>query len=442
MSQTRPLSRRAVLRGAGAAVALPFLEAMLPRTLRAAPAAKAPVRMGFVFFPNGANMEAWRPPKQPGVLPETLQPLKAVAAKVNHITGLAHRNGEALGDGAGDHARDSAVYLTGMHPKKTDGKDIQAGVSADQFAARQVGGETKFPSLELGTQNGAQSGNCDSGYSCAYSSNISWRTPSTPMAKEINPRNLFIRLFGDPNARASEAEVAREATYTRSILDLVIDDSKRLKSRLGFTDQAKLDEYLEGVRAIEKQIQGFDKPAAAPPPSIKLPAGVPSDDQEHLRVMFDLLAAALQTDQTRLFTFMLANSGSNNTFPAIGINEGHHTLSHHAGAKEKQDKIKKIDHFYMQQFAYFLEKLDAVKEERGTLLDNSMIVYGGAISDGNRHNHDDLPVLLAGKGGGTLATGRFLKFPGQPMCNLFLSLFDRMKVKAATFGDGTKRLPL
>lgn len=437
----RQLSRRTLLRGTGAAVALPFLEAMLPRTLLAAPAAKSPVRMGFIYMPVGANMEAWRQPKTPG-LPETIQSLKPVASHVLHITGLTHKNAEGLGDGAGDHARDSATFLTGAHPKKTDGKDIQAGVSADQYAALQVGSETRLPSLELGTQDGAQSGNCDSGYSCAYSSNISWRTPSSAMAKEVNPRNLFIRMFGDPKARQNEAELAREAVMERSILDMVLEDSKRLKGRIGFTDQAKLDEYLEGVRAIEKQVQGAAKLAAAVPPSLDLPAGRPSDPQQHIRIMFDLLAAAFQTDTTRIFTFMLANAGSNQTFPNVGVNEGHHTLSHHAGAKDKLDKVKKIDMFYAQQLGYFLEKLHAVKEEKGTLLDNSMILYGGAISDPNRHNHDDLPILLCGKGGGSIASGRFAKFQGQPLNNLFLSMFDRMKVKVVQFGDSTKRLPI
>jgi hypothetical protein len=441
MSRHEALSRRSLLRGTGAAIALPFLEAMRPRTLLAAPAAKAPVRMGFIFFPNGCNMEAWRPPKTPG-LPETFQSLKPVAGHLLHITGLAQKNGEALGDGAGDHARDSAVYLTGAHPKKTDGKDIQAGVSADQYAAQQVGEETRFPSLELGTQGGAQSGSCDSGYSCAYSSNISWRTPSTPMAKEINPRNLFVRLFGDPKARKDEAALAREAVATKSILDMVMEDSKRLRVRVGVSDQAKLDEYLDGVRSIEKQVQAAAKTAAALPPSLELPSGVPGDQQQHIRLMFDLLAAAFQTDTTRIFTFMLANSGANNTFPSAGVNEGHHTLSHHAGAKDKLDKIKKIDAFYAQQLGYFLEKLNAVKEEKGTVLDNSMIVYGGSLSDGNRHNHDDLPIVLCGKGGGSIASGRFVKFSGQPLNNLFLSMFDRMKVKAVKFGDSTRRLPI
>jgi len=441
MSRNLQISRRALLRGTGAAIGLPFLEAMLPRTLLAAPAAKPPVRAAFFYIPVGMNMEAWRPPKTPG-LPETLLPLKAVAGSICHITGLQQKNAEGLGDGAGDHARDGSVYLTGMHPKKTNGKDINVGVSVDQMIAQHIGADTRFPSLELGTDGGAQSGNCDSGYSCAYSSNISWRTPNQPNTKETSPRNLFIRLFGDPKARASEAEVAREASYTRSILDMVNEDSKRLRSRLGVSDQGKLDEYLEGVRAVEKQIQGTEKMAASPPPTIELPAGAPADHGEHIKILTDILAAAFQTDSTRVATFMLANSGSNRTFPNLGITEGHHTLSHHAGDKNKLEKIKKIDKFYIELFARFLEKLHAVKEERGTLLDNSMIVYGGALSDGNRHNHDDLPILFAGRGGGTVAGGRFLRMQGQPLNGLFLSMMDRLRVRVAQFGDTGRRVAL
>jgi len=441
MSRNLQISRRTMLRGTGALLGLPFLEAMFPRTLLAAPAAKPPVRAAFFYIPVGMNMDAWRPPKTPG-LPETLLPLKAFAGQICHITGLQQKNAEGLGDGAGDHARDGSVYLTGMHPKKTDGKDINVGVSADQVIAQQVGGDTRFPSLELGTDGGAQSGNCDSGYSCAYSSNISWRTANQPNTKETSPRNLFIRLFGDPKARASEAEIAREASYTRSILDMVNEDSKRLRARLGVSDQGKLDEYLEGVRAIEKQIQGAEKMAASPPPAIELPSGAPSDHGEHIKIMCDILAAAFQTDSTRVATFMMANSGSNKTFPSIGVTEGHHTLSHHAGDKNKLEKIKKIDKYYIELFGHFLEKLQAVKEEKGTLLDNSMIVYGGALSDGNRHNHDDLPILFAGKGGGTVAGGRFLKMQGQPLNSLFLSMMDRLKVKVVQFGDTNKRAAL
>jgi hypothetical protein len=440
MRESQKITRRTLLRGTGMAMGLPFLEAMLPRTLLAEPAAAPPVRMGFFFIPNGVNMEHWRQPKTPG-LPYSLEPLKPVADKVLIISGLRQQHAEAGGDGAGDHARDSAVYLTGVRCKKTDGKDIQAGVSADQLAAQQIGNLTRLPSLELGTQDGAQSGNCDSGYSCAYSSNISWKSASQPMLKEINPRNLFIRLFGDPKARASEADAAQEALYMKSAIDLVVDDAKRLRGRLGSGDQAKLDEYLEAVRGIEKQVQGAEKMAKALPPDLQIPNGTPGDYTAHVKLLSDLIVAAFQTDTTRIVTFMYANSGSNRSFPNLSITDGHHTLSHHASDKGKLDKIKEIDRFHVELFSYLLQKMNSVKEERGTMLDNVMLVYGGAISDGNRHNHDDLPIILAGKGGGSIQSGKFHKASGSvPLCNLFLSLFDRMKVKATTFGDGTKRL--
>ena len=434
------LDRRTFLRGAGVAIALPYLDAMTPAF---ASVAAPPVRLGFIFVPNGSNMSQWSPnPKIKG-LPPTLLPLTKVAAKVNILTGLDQKNGDALGDGAGDHARDSAAYLTGAHPVKTAGKEIKVGVSADQFAAQQVGKLTRLPSLEIGTEGSAQSGNCDSGYSCAYSSNISWRTPSSPMAKETSPRNLFIRLFGDPDAAADEAEKAREATYLKSMLDLALDDVKKLKAKLGAADSGKLEEYLDAVREIESQIQAVEKTPKGPPKDLAIPKGpAPKDFEQHLHIMSDLLVAAFQTDTTRIATFMFANSGANHTYPMLGINEGHHTISHHAGDKSKLDQLAKIDEFHVKQFAYLLEKMDGVKEEKGTLLDNVMIVYGGAISDPNAHNHHDLPILLAGKGGNTIQSGRVIKNGAAPLCNLFLSLFDRMKVKAETFGDSTKRLVL
>ncbi len=434
------LDRRTFLRGTGVAIALPYLDAMTPAF---ASVAAPPIRLGFIFVPNGVNVSQWRPtPKMKG-LPPTLLPLQKVAAKINILTGLDQKNGDALGDGAGDHARDSAAYLTGAHPVKTAGKDIKVGVSADQFAAQQVGKLTRLPSLEIGTDGSAQSGNCDSGYSCAYSSNISWRTASSPMAKETNPRSLFIRLFGDPEARADEAEKAREATYLKSMLDLALDDVKKLKAKLGAADSGKLEEYLDAVRELESQIQAVEKTPKGPPKDLAIPvAGRPKDFEQHLRIMSDLLIAAWQTDTTRIASFMYSNSGANHTYPSLGINEGHHTISHHAGEKGKLDQLAKIDEFHVKQFAYMLEKMDAIKEEKGTLLDNVMIVYGGAISDPNAHNHHDLPILLAGKGGGSIPGGRVIKNSATPLCNLFLSLFDRMKVKADTFGDGTKRLAI
>jgi hypothetical protein len=441
------LSRRTVLRGIGASLALPAMEAMKPLGLAAAPAAaKPPLRMAFLFIPNGVNMQYWRPAAEGPLtnLPDTLKPLQNVRDQLLVISGLAHDKARAHGDGPGDHARSNATFLTGAHPYKTDGKDIRVGVSIDQFAAQEIGDETRLPSLELGTESGRQAGGCDSGYSCAYSSNISWRTPTQPMAKEINPRKVFERLFGDPEKVAGERDALAQAAARRSILDVVREDARSLRARLGVSDLHKLDEYLESVRYVEKQIQAAEKNPRKLPPAEDLPdlpEGAPRDTAAHLRLMADLLILAFQTDTTRIATLMFANEGSDRTFPALGVTEGHHSISHHGKNAEKTEQIRKIDHFYVQQLAYLLAKMQDIKEGKGTLLDNCMLVYGCAISDGDRHNHEDLPVILAGRGGGTIRTGRHLKLNKEtPMCNLFVSMLERMGVKAGAFGDSTGKL--
>lgn len=448
MDKSWRLSRRTLLRGAGAAVGVPLLDAMAPPTASAAvPGGKPPVRMAFLFFPNGANMAHWTPSAVGPLadLPDTLMPLQGVRDQVLVLTGLAHDKARAHGDGPGDHARSNATFLTGCHPKKTDGKDIQAGISVDQLAAQRIGDDTRLPSLEIGCEGGKQSGGCDSGYSCAYSSNISWRTPTSPMAKEINPRLVFERMFGDPRKVADAREIARRTATRRSVLDLVLADARGLRNRLGAADQGKLDEYLDAVRHIEKRIQAAERDAGKGPPpaaaAMDLPDGVPRDAEKHMRLMMDLLTLTLQTDTTRIATFMLANEGSDRTFPSIGVTEGHHTISHHGKNPDKLEQIRKIDRFYVQQFAYLIEKLKGVKEGRGTLLDNCMIVYGCAISDGDSHNHGGLPVLLAGRGGGTVKPGRHVRFKQEtPMCNLFVSMLDRVGVQADSFGDSNGRL--
>jgi len=441
------ISRRTVLQGMGAAVGLPFLEAMLPLRLNASVAAgKDPIRMGFVMFPNGANMEAWTPAATgPLALSETLAPLKNVKDHILVLSGLMHDKASAHGDGPGDHARANAVFLTGAHPVKTEGKDIRAGVSIDQFAAQQIGEETRIPSMELGLEKGGNSGNCDSGYSCAYTSSISWRSPTAPMGKEVNPRAVFEKIFGDPgNANAKRHAQAR-LKEQKSVLDAVSSEAKSLKSKLGTADKDKLDDYLEGVRAIEKQIQADERNAGKmpiPPANFSVPDKPPKDTQEHCRIMMDLMILAFQTNSTRIVSFSLANEGSNRTFPNLGISEGHHTISHHAKNKDKQDQIKKIDRFYAEQLAWMLEKMAKVKEGGGTtLLDNVMIVYGSANGDGDRHNHDNLPFLIAGGGGKSIRSGQHVKLQQRvPVCNLFLSMMDRMGVKADQFGDSTGRL--
>lgn len=439
-----PLPRRTFLRGLGTAMALPLLDAMEPHAAQAAPASKKyPQRMAFLFVPNGKNMAHWTP-EQTGAafeLPSTLQPLQNVREYVTVLSGLAHDKARANGDGPGDHARSVAAFLTGCQPRKTAGADIKAGISVDQFAAQQLGKATRFPSLEIGCERGAQAGNCDSGYSCAYSSNISWASESLPMAKEVDPRLVFERIFAGADRRENTETRARRERYRQSILDMVTEDANRLKGQLGTRDLRKLDEYFTGIREIEKRLQLAAKSQEVTVPGAKKPDGIPADFGEHIRLMADMLVLAFQADLTRISTFMFANDGSNRPYRMIGISEGHHDLSHHGGDAEKLDKIRQINTFHVQQLAYLLERLKSVQEGEGTLLDNTLLVYGCGIGDGNRHNHDNLPVLLCGRGGGTVKSGRHIQYPfDTPMNNLYLSLLDRVGVQCHSLGDSTGRL--
>jgi hypothetical protein len=443
MSSQRVISRRTVLRGLGTSLALPWLDAMSPAIVRAAAAKEAPLRMAFFYVPNGVHMPAWRPKEEGKAfeLPETLKALAKHKDDLLVMSGLAQEKGFANGDGPGDHARGLATFLTGVQPFKTDGANIHVGPSADQVAAQAIGKKTRFASIELGIDRGGQSGNCDSGYSCAYSSNISWRTATTPMAKEINPRLVFERLF----ATDGGANRARRDKYRLSILDFVTEDARRLNGKLGATDRRKLDEYLSSVREVETRIARVEQQSTAgqesKAPDYPRPTGIPKDYAEHVRLMFDLLALAFQGDVTRIATFVYANEGSTKSYPTIGVPEGHHDLSHHAGDPKKHDKIKKINVFHASLFAELLDKLAATREGDGSLLDHSMLVYGSGISDGNRHNHDDLPILVAGKGNGTIKTGRHVVYPRRtPLNNLYLSMLERIDVKIPALGDSKGRL--
>jgi len=455
------LSRRTVLRGLGTSMALPWLEAMGPAPQSHAAAinkatkgfnnAAAPTRMAFFYVPNGVHMPDWRPGKTGALtdLPKTLAALEAHKKQLLVLSGLTQNGGRALGDGAGDHARALGSFLTGTHPVKTDGANIRAGISADQVAADAIGHLTKFRSLEVGCDRGAQSGNCDSGYSCAYSSNISWRSETVPNPKEVNPRIVFDRLFGDWNADPSDVNAWRRKRHRQSMIDFVLEDVNRLKPRLAANDQRKVDEYLNSIREVEMRIARASRPKTdgsegtpeTPTITMQSPTGVPADFREHIRLLMDLMVLAFQTDQTRIGTFMYANEGSNRSYGFIEVPEGHHDLSHHGNAPEKQSKIQKINTFHIDQFAYFLNKLQTVEEGDGTLLDHSMIVYGSGLGDGNRHNHDDLPILLAGGGSGSLVSGRHIQYrEDMPLNNLYLSLLDRMGVPAVGIGDSTARL--
>ncbi len=435
--------RRTFLRGLGTALALPALHAMLPAARAASAvtqtASQPPRRLSFLYIPNGANMADWTPRAEGGdfELPYILEPLRSYQQDLLVLTGLTHDKARPNGDGAGDHARASATFLTACQARKTDGADIRVGVSADQVAAGRLRGQTRFASLELGCDRSKLSGNCDSGYSCAYSFNISWKTPTTPLPPETDPRLLFERLFAGGSTEENAEARARRRRHERSVLDFVLEDAHRIQRQLGATDRRKLEEYLTSVRELELRIENAEKFKAALPDYDK-PSGVPDTYPEHLGLMFDLLALAFQTDSTRIATFILAHDGSNRPYPFLGVRDGHHDLSHHGNDPEKKKKIARINRFHIEQFARFLGQLKNMREGEGSLLDHCMIVYGGAISDGNRHNHNDLPVLLAGRGGGTLETGRHVRYPDNtPMANLYLSLLERFGTPVERLGDST-----
>lgn len=415
-------------------MALPALEAMTP-VARAAGAVNAPLRMGFVYIPNGVIMDAWRPEGKGRnfSLNQTMKPLAPVKKDIQIITGLAHKKAYANGDGGGDHARANSTFLTGVQLKKTAGADIRAGISVDQVAANAIGKETRLPSLELSCDAIRKSGKCDSGYSCAYQYNLAWANHNTPVTPEIDPRLVFERLFNE------SAGTATERRRRTSVLDFVMDDAERLHRRLGRADQHKLDEYMQGIRDLERRIQRAEDVVGTMPGSRK-PEGIPDDFGEYLRLMFDLQVLAFKTDNTRICTFLMSHDGSNRSFRNIGVPEGHHGLSHHRNDEKKMEKIRKIDGFYMEQVAYFLRKLKDTKEGAGSLLDNCMLVIGSGHSDANRHSHADLPVILAGGGGGRLDQGRHVYFDPKekiPMTNFYLTLLDKMGVRQKELGDST-----
>ena len=446
-------SRRHFLRGLGACIALPAFESILPVKLFAAdssPARRlattatgAPLRTAFVYFPNGAIPSAWWPEGdgKDFSLNRTLQPLATNRQQLQILSGLDDLNAMAGTDGGGDHARANGTLLTGVRLKKS-ATDIHAGISIYQVIAREVGNVTRLPSLELTCDFARQSSNCDSGYSCAYQYNISWSSPKTPMTAEANPRQVFERLFGAGAPGERVANARRRRQEQRSILDFVLEDAHEMEQRLGAREQDKLDQYLTGVRELENRIAKAEQFGDVKDPLVATPPGIPVSYEEHMQLMYDILLLAFQTDSTRVATLLLAHDGSNRSFADIGIPEGHHDLSHHFGNPEKIQKVSDIDLWYVKQFGKFLQKLSDTKDVDGSsLLHNSMIVYGGGNADGNRHTHTNLPILLAGAGGGTISPGRFVKHGGKPLTNLYLSMADRMGIKnLQSFGDATGRL--
>ena len=398
--------------------------------------------MAFLYIPNGVILDKWRPTGTGAEfqLGETMQALKPFQKELQIFSGFEHANGWAGGDGGGDHARANATILTGARPRKTAGSDIHLGMSVDQLAAREVGGATRFRSLELTCDSVRASGACDSGYSCAYQFNLSWRSETTPATPEANPRMVFERLFGAGSKEERAKSYLARQKKQKSILDFVMEDAATLNSKLGRNDRNKLDEYLTGVREIEQRIENMEKFGPPPDPGVEAPAeGIPASYEAHMRLMMDMQILAFQTDSTRISTLLLAHDGSNRSFKDIGVPEGHHSLSHHQNDAAKIAKLEKIDAFYMRQFAYYLERMQAEKDAQGvSLLDQSAVVYCGGLSDGNRHRHDNLPVIVAGKGGGRFQTGRHIDLGSNtPMANLHLRLLHEMGVKAERFGDST-----
>ena len=434
------IDRRTILRGLGTAISLPMLDAMLPSS-RAADE-KPPLRVAFLYVPNGMHMPDWKPSSTGSnfEITPTLKPISHLKSEFNVLTNLTLDGARAHGDGGGDHARSAAAFLTGAHPKKTNGADILNGTSVDQVIAREVGDETRFASLELGLEGSSQSGSCDSGYSCAYSSNLAWRNSTSPLAKEMDPGAVFDRLFASGSAQEDNQSKGVRKNRRKSVLDFALEDAQKLHRDLGAADRRKLDEYLYALRDIEKRLVMSEKLDVG---NYERPAGVPKDLEEHCKAMLDMMTLALQTQSTRVTSFMFANEGSNRSHPQLGAPEGHHELSHHGKSAEKQSKISKINHYYVQQLAYFLDGLSSIKEGDSTLLDNCLVLYGSGISDGDRHNHDDLPILLAGKGAGRVRTGRHLEFKKQtPLCNLYLWMMQQFGIRADSFGDSTGALKL
>ncbi len=444
MLTQKALARRTFLRGVGVTVALPLLDAMVPALKATSLTAASPVtRLGFVYVPNGIVQKGWLPSKV-GTGYEflsTMKPLEPFRDKMLVLSNLMQNGGRALGDGAGDHARAGATWLTGVHPKRTGGADIRAGISADQVAARELGKKTQFGSLEIGLEEPNLAGDCDSGYSCAYTNTISWRTPTTPNPMEVNPRAVFERLFGDGETTDPKARL-KMLNEERSLLDFVRGDVARLQPSLGARDKGKLDEYLDGIRDIERRIQRAEQQSATVKvPLLERPSGIPDEFEEHAKLMSDLMVMAYQTDMTRVVSFMMAREGSNRSYRSIGVPDGHHSVTHHQNDPEKIAKTMKIDELHVKTFGYLLSKMDATPDGDGTLLDHTMLLFGSSISDGNAHTHHDLPLVLAGGASRNIKGGRHIRYAAEtPMNNLLLTMLDKAGIPAETLGDATGEL--
>ncbi|MDF1754572.1 MAG: DUF1552 domain-containing protein [Verrucomicrobiales bacterium] len=454
MNNSTSFNRRNFLRGLGAGISLPVFETFLDgkvlaeaaKTGLAVTPSGMPLRTAFLYKPNGVNVSKWDVTGTGAdyQLNETHRPYEKFKDQFHLFSKFAHDNGTSGGDGGGDHARANASFMTGIRPRKTAGADIKLGVSADQVIARAIGEQTRFRSLELSCDGVRKSGVCDSGYSCAYQFNLSWRSDQTPMTPESNPRLVFERLFGAGSKEERKRSFHTRNKSDRSILDFVLEDAKQLNNKLGRNDQVKLDEYMTGIREIEHRIAKAEKFGLPDVEQIDLPSGVPGSFEDHIRLMFDMMVLAFETDSTRVATFLLSHDGSNRSFKSIGVPDGHHTISHHRGDEVSLEKLAKIDLFYSQQFAYFLEQLSSRKDPDGkSLLHNSQVIWGSGLADPDRHRHENLPIILAGNAGGQIKSGIHTDLGSKtPLCNLFLSMFDRIGLKEERFGDSTGRVSL
>ncbi len=433
------LSRRTLLRGAGVALGLPLLDAMHPALAAPAKTAKAS-RMAVVYVPNGIMMNQWSPAKTGTDFEFTriLKPLERFRSDITLISGLAnHAATKAKGGG---HARASGSFLSGAIPKYTAGADVRAGTTFDQIAAQHFASETRVPSLQLGCEDSRMVGNCDTGSSCAYTNSLSWKNPETPLAVEVNPRSVFERLFGTVDPSLDPATRARRALYRKSILDLTRQNTQSLAGTLGASDKRKLDEYLTAIREVETRIAKAEKDPEVP--MGEKPSGIPFAFNEYVKLMFDLQVIAFQADLTRVSTMMMGREGSVRTYPEIGVPDPHHPLTHHRNHPDFIEKVTKINCLHVELFSYFVERLKATPDGDGSLLDHSSILYGGALSDGNQHSNQNLPLLLAGHAGG-LRGGRYVEAPADtPVTNLFVNMMDRAGVPAEGFGDSTGKLDL
>jgi hypothetical protein len=436
------LSRRAALRGLGASIALPFLDVMRSSSARAqtAPGAGTPKRLMFFYVPCGIDMATFLPTTtgRDFVLSPMLEPLANVRDHVTVISGLKNTAAKDLGDGGGDHARGTGAFLTAVHPLKSE-TQLQNGPSADQVAAAALRGQTRLPSLEMGCESGSGVGACDIGYSCAYSHNISWASPTVPMPKEVNPRAVFDRLFAGADAGLTAEQVAQRRRRRSSILDFVREDTRALSGRLGTGDKAKLDEYLTGIRDLEQRIENVQPNTCSFP---ERPQGADADVEVYVKQMLDLAALAMQCDLTRVTSFMLGNGGSNRSYGFLGHPGGHHEYSHHQGDPDKLQALADIGRWEVSMVAHFLEKLQAVQESDGTTaLDNTLLFFSSELEDGNSHSHDEMPVLLVGKGGGVIDAGQHVRIEGAELGDVFLTMLKTVGVEQASFGEyGTRVL--